>query len=282
MIEYYVNNDDLKKEIEKKINHLFDSVEYTTFIKKWNQTVTFRFARGCFSNFKDIVEIKINIPQTNPQNIKVTAKLKLSKNQTQRIMSSDATGVAHPCHEYIDYLDCQPKLSDGVYKNSADAANAMGAISCIKCIVMPEDIKKEFPMSSDILTIPEGYLNIQEQVEYEKDSLVRELSFLALQEIGRGEEVNKWVKYNRKQQHLTFRFPLLLSLPPFFSKIRLFKNLFVKEQTVEYMDFEFMSAEENKIIDEYVDFEHEELSSVVEEMLNLFCDRLNEMGLKST
>ena len=88
MIEYYVNNDDLKKEIEKKITHLFDSIEYTTFIKKWNQTVTFRFTKGSFSNFKDIVDIKIDIPQTNPQNIKVTAKLKLSKNQTQRRTST--------------------------------------------------------------------------------------------------------------------------------------------------------------------------------------------------
>lgn len=279
MIEYYVNNDDLKKEIEKKINHLFDSIEYTAFIKKWNQTVTFRFARESFSNFKDVIDIKIDIPQTNPQNIKVTAKLKLSKNQTQRTMSSDATGVAHPCHEYIDYLDCQPKLADGIYKNSADAANSMGAIGCVKCIVVPEDIKEELPMSSDILTTCEGYFNVQEQVEYIKDCLLRQLSSLALQEIGRGEEVNRWVKYNQKQQHITFKFPLFLSLPPFFSKIQLFKNLFVKEQTVEYMDFEFMSVEEDKIIDEYVTFEHEELSPVVEEMLNLFCDRLNEMGL---
>lgn len=279
MIEYYVNNDDLKKEIEKKITHLFDSIEYTTFIKKWNQTVTFRFTKGSFSNFKDIVDIKIDIPQTNPQNIKVTAKLKLSKNQTQRRTSSDVVEVAHPCHEYIDYLDCQPKLADGIYKNSADAANAMGAISCVKCIIVPEDTKEEFPMSSDILTTCEGYFNVQEQVEYIKDCLLRQLSSLALQEIGRGEEVNRWVKYNHKQQHITFRFPLFLSLPPFFSKIKLFKNLFVKEQTVEYMDFEFMSVEEDKIIDEYVTFEHEELSPVVEEMLNLFCDRLNEMGL---
>lgn len=279
MIEYYVNNDDLKKEIEKKITHLFDSIEYTTFIKKWNQTVTFRFARGSFSNFKDIVDIKIDIPQTNPQNIKVTAKLKLSKNQTQRRTSSDAAGVAHPCHEYIEYLDCQPKLPDGIYKTSADAASAMEAIGCVKCIIVPEDIKEDFSMSSDILTTCEGYLNVQEQVEFIKDPLLRQLSSLALQEIGRGEEVNRWVKYNQKQQHITFKFPLFLSLPPFFSKVKLFKNLFVKEQTIEYMDFEFMSAEEDKIIDEYVDFEHEELSLVVEEMLNLFCDRLNEMGL---
>lgn len=279
MIEYYVNNDDLKKEIEKKITHLFDSIEYTTFIKKWNQTVTFRFARGSFSNFKDIVDIKIDIPQTNPQNIKVTAKLKLSKNQTQRRTSSDAAGVAHPCHEYIEYLDCQPKLPDGIYKTSADAASAMEAIGCVKCIIVPEDIKEDFSMSSDILTTCEGYLNVQEQVEFIKDPLLRQLSSLALQEIGRSEEVNRWVKYNHKQQHITFRFPLFLSLPPFFSKVKLFKNLFVKEQTIEYMDFEFMSAEEERRIDEYVDFEHEELSPVVEEMLNLFCDRLNEMGL---
>lgn len=279
MIEYYVNNDDLKKEIEKKISCLFDSIEYTTFIKKWNQTVTLRFARGCFSNFKDIIDIKIDIPQTNPKNIKVTAKLKLSKNQTQRIMSSDATGVAHPCHEYIDYLDCQSKHADGIYKTSADVASAMEAIGCVKCIIVPENIKEDFSMSSDILTTCEGYLNVQEQVEFIKDPLLRELSSLTLQEIGRGEEVNRWVKYNRKQQHITFRFPLLLSLSPFFSKIQLFKKLFVKEQTVEYMDFEFMSVEEDKIIDEYVTFEHEELSPVVEEMLNLFCDRLNEMGL---
>lgn len=279
MIEYYVNNDDLKKEIEKKINHLFDSIEYTTFIKKWNQTVTFRFARGSFSNFKDIVDIKIDIPQTNPQNIKVTAKLKLSKNQTQRRTSSDVVEVAHPCHEYIEYLDCQPKLPDGIYKTSADAASAMEAIGCVKCIIVPEDIKEDFSMSSDILTTCEGYLNVQEQVEFIKDPLLRQLSSLALQEIGRSEEVNRWVKYNHKQQHITFRFPLFLSLPPFFSKVKLFKNLFVKEQTIEYMDFEFMSAEEERRIDEYVDFEHEELSPVVEEMLNLFCDRLNEMGL---
>ncbi len=279
MIEYYVNNDDLKKEIEKKISCLFDSIEYTTFIKKWNQTVTFRFARGSFSNFKDIVDIKIDIPQTNPQNIKVTAKLKLSKNQTQRRTSSDVVEVAHPCHEYIEYLDCQPKLPDGIYKTSADAASAMEAIGCVKCIIVPEDIKEDFSMSSDILTTCEGYLNVQEQVEFIKDPLLRQLSSLALQEIGRSEEVNRWVKYNHKQQHITFRFPLFLSLPPFFSKVKLFKNLFVKEQTIEYMDFEFMSAEEERRIDEYVDFEHEELSPVVEEMLNLFCDRLNEMGL---
>jgi len=279
MIEYYVNNDDLKKEIEKKINHLFDSIEYTAFIKKWNQTVTFRFTRESFSNFKDVIDIKIDIPQTNPQNIKVTAKLKLSKNQTQRRTSSDVAEVAHPCHEYIDYLDCQPKLSEGIYKTSADAASAMEAIGCVKCIIVPEDIKEDFSMSSDILTTCEGYLNVQEQVEFIKDPLLRQLSSLALQEIGRGEEVNRWVKYNQKQQHITFKFPLFLSLPPFFSKIKLFKNLFVKEQTVEYMDFEFMSAEEDKIIDEYVDFEHEELSPVVKEMLDLFCDRLNKMEL---
>lgn len=279
MIEYYVNNDDLKKEIEKKISCLFDSIEYTTFIKKWNQTVTFRFARGSFSSFKDIIAIKIDIPQTNPQNIKITAKLKLIENQTRRRTSDNVVEVAHPCHEYIDYLDCQSKLSDEIYKTSADAASAMEAIGYVKCIIVPEDIKEDFSMSSDILTTCEGYLNVQEQVEFIKDPLLRELSSLALQEIGRGEEVNRWVKYNQKQQHITFRFPLFLSLPPFFSKIKLFKNLFVKEQTVEYMDFEFMSAEEEKIIDEYVDFEHEELSPVVEEMLNLFCDRLNEMGL---